>query len=397
MSPSKNLLFLMSGSIAAFKACQVVSQLVQDGFQVQVVMTEAATHFVGPVTLEGLTGRKVLTDIWQEGHAMDHIALTRWADRALLCPASANTIAKLAHGMADDLLSAMALAWPAEKPFLIAPAMNHQMLDAEVTKDNLARLRRRGFQVLPTDAGNLACGEVGLGRMLEPEQIMSYLKIPTRGHILVTGGATREPIDGIRFLSNVSTGQTAAALCDQLATMGWQVTYLHGVAALQPHGAREAIGFTTCQDLDGKLRSLLGSRDYAAVIHAAAVSDYSVQQAQPDVKLESQSELTLHLKLNPKLLPNLKEYSRLKTIQVIGFKLTLNSTVEDGLVKGQNVLSAGVDAIVTNDWLRVASDRTRHPGTLLERGTQTEFNDLTQLSQLLNAMITKGINHDLNS
>ncbi|NJL24023.1 MAG: hypothetical protein HC902_01765 [Calothrix sp. SM1_5_4] len=140
----------MSGSIAAFKACQVISRLTQEGSDVQVIATDSLSRFIGPATLEGLTGRKPLVDLWEGGHAMDHIHLTRWADAAVLCPASANTLARLAHGLADDMVSATALAWPiADKPFHIFPAMNTQMLRAPATQANLRLLSERGFRITP--------------------------------------------------------------------------------------------------------------------------------------------------------------------------------------------------------------------------------------------------------
>src|SRR4051812_6287817 len=199
----KKILFLMSGSIAAFKTCQVISKLVQDGNEVQIAATESTFEFVGRMTLEGLTGKKVLSDLWESGHAMDHIFLTRWADMAMLCPATANTLARLAGGFADDLVSAMTLAWPGDKPYFIFPAMNHQMLQAPVTQVNLQTLMSRGFRVAPTQSGSLACGEDGPGRMLEAEEILRRIRVKPLGEVLITGGATREPIDGIRFISNV--------------------------------------------------------------------------------------------------------------------------------------------------------------------------------------------------
>jgi phosphopantothenoylcysteine decarboxylase/phosphopantothenate--cysteine ligase len=386
MSKSK-ILFMMSGSIAAFKACQVISKLAQDGHEVQVAATPSAFKFVGAATLEGLTGRPVLGDIWENGRAMDHIHLTRWADFAILCPASANTIARLAHGLAEDLVSAMALAWPARKPFWIFPAMNRQMLAAAVTQENLSRLRNNGFSVAPTQSGSLACGEEGPGRMLEPDEILRLVTGPPRGRLLITAGATREPIDGIRFISNVSTGQTAAALADGLAAHGWSVTYLHGEGARQPVRANQRVGFGAFLDLDGKLRAALGSESFDAVIHCAAVSDFSVTGAEPERKIDSGSELSLRLKPNHKILPRLREYSGNKNIRVVGFKLTLNKSESETEAAARKLLEGDIDAVVANEWSRVERDRTRHPGSLITRGGKRDFANLDELSDRLNDLI----------
>ena len=390
----RKILFMMSGSIAAFKACQVISKLVQNGDEVQVVATKSTFEFIGAMTLEGLTGRKVLSDIFEAGHAMDHIHLTRWADFAVLCPASANTIAKLAQGMSDDLVSAMALAWPPQKRFFIYPAMNQQMIQAAATVTNLQILRERGFRVEPTQSGSLACGEEGPGRLLEAEEILRRLSLKSLGRVLVTGGATREPIDGIRFISNVSTGQTAAKLCDGLASYGWDVTFLHGVSSLQPKQAAHQMSFASFKDLDEKLRHELSRQDYAAVIHAAAVGDYSVIGADESHKLASDQPLKLSLQPNYKILPRLKEYSRNKRAQVIGFKLLVHQPLHEIAAVAQKSLGATVDAVIANEWNAVNADRSKHPGVLVTESGHTPFTTLTELSSILHPLIEQGVAHD---
>lgn len=392
----KKVLFLMSGSIAAFKACQVISRLVQNGNEVQVAATPSTFEFIGKMTLEGLTGKKVLSDLWESGRAMDHIHLTRWADCAVLCPATANTLARLAHGFADELVSAITLAWPLTKPYWIFPAMNHQMLQAEATTLNLKTLESRGFKVAPTQSGSLACGEDGPGRMLEAEEILGLIqtKTPDLGHVLITSGATREPVDGIRFISNVSTGQTASTICDDLEAQGWKVTYLYGIGAAQPKNALARLGFTSFADLDEKLRTELGTRPFAAVIHCAAVSDYSVANAQPKLKLASDLERTVKLTPNYKILPRLKEYSRNKQIKVVGFKLTLNLAPEQTLIQARQILSIDVDAVVANEWSSIETNRDYHPGSLLTKADEPqEFQDLHSLSLKLHQFIHQGGRH----
>lgn len=401
MSRSK-VLFMMSGSIAAFKACQVISRLVQDGFEVQVVGTPSLKNFIGAATLEGLTGRKVLSEIFATGHAMDHIELTRWADVGVICPASANTLARLSLGLADDLVSALVLAWPQGKALQIFPAMNTQMWNAEPTQRHVSALLQRGFFVAPTGNGNLACGETGAGRLLEPEQILERLHAVhrTRGNILITAGATRETIDGVRFLSNVSTGQTGSALAQSLALRGWHITYLHGQGALQPGLAACKVEFSSAADLEDKLREQLSQQKFSAVIHAAAVSDYTPseivmngesQPANEQIKLRSDQEIFLRLRQNKKILPQLKEYSQNRGLKVVGFKLTVNADEHKTLNAAQNILGDQVDAIVANDWSQVRADRTRHPGWLMTKSQPpAAFTNLNELAHQLNQFLSEG-------
>ena len=172
------LLFLLSSSIACYKACHAISRLTQAGIEVRTVATPAALRFVGGATLEGLTGSPVFSDVWTEGRAMDHINLARWADLALVCPATANTLNRLAAGLADDPIGALFLAWEIQqKPWWVAPAMNHAMLAHPATQASLARLRPMGVRVLDAGNGALACGETGEGRLIEPEALVAQVLV----------------------------------------------------------------------------------------------------------------------------------------------------------------------------------------------------------------------------
>lgn len=170
------LLFALTGSISCYKACHAISRLVQAGVEVQTVVTPAALHFIGPATLEGLTGRAPFGNLWESGRAMDHIELARWADLALVCPATANTIARLAGGLADDPVGALFLAWELKKkPWWMAPAMNHAMLEHPLTRENLRKLEAIGVRILPTGKGAQACGETGEGRLIEPDDLVLHV------------------------------------------------------------------------------------------------------------------------------------------------------------------------------------------------------------------------------
>lgn len=170
------LLFLLSGSISCYKACHAISRLAQAKIEVQTVATAGALRFIGASTLEGLTGRPPFTNLWENGRAMDHIELARWADLALLCPASANTLNRLASGLADDPVGALFLAWELQKkPWWVAPAMNSAMLAHPATQMSIQKLTTMGVRVLPPDSGALACGEIGAGRLMEPETIVTHV------------------------------------------------------------------------------------------------------------------------------------------------------------------------------------------------------------------------------
>jgi len=308
-------------------------------------------------------------------------------------------------------------------------------------------LHSRGFRIATTASGTLACGEEGEGRLQEPEEILRQLTagptltvnssaalsransaaavpsassvsassaassssqmnlaaptapLPKLGRLLVTAGATREAIDGIRFLSNVSTGQTGASLADLLSQRGWSVTYLHGQGAMKATKAAHSLSFSDYNDLDRKLRSELDQRDYFGVLHCAAVSDYGIENANSQVKINSDQPLTLNLKPNPKLLPKLKRYSRKPGLQVIGFKLTLNSTEAETTQRAQELLSENVDVVVANDWGQVNRDRSQHPGWLVRKNGIEPFRTLEELAQGLHNVLTpvKEKNHDLMS
>ncbi len=416
MSKSK-VLFFVTGSVAAFKAAAVVSRLVRDGYEVQCVMSGSALRFVGEATLEGLTGKRVLKDLWESGRAMDHIHFSRWADFGIVCPASANTLARMALGLADDVVAACLLAWPRSKPLYVFPAMNSEMLAAAPTQSHINSLRSRGVFVAESPSGTLACGETGDGRLLEPEEIVRLVRhfISPEGaasslsarhrRILITSGATRESIDGVRFITNHSTGRTGAELAEFFASAGWLVTLLHGQGAMKPsssHGGSERIHlleYSDHADLCEKMASQLGSIPFAAAIHCAAVSDYTVGGVSHSndllglgpkdlvgKKISSTTELTLRLLPTKKILPLLREFSINKGIKVVGFKMTLNSTREEMLAAASRIFDESVDAVVANDWAEVCLDRSKHPGVLRTRANEVQFESVSDLAAKLSGL-----------
>lgn len=323
---SKRILLAVTGSIAAYKAADFCSQLTKlEGVDIQVMLTQSATKFVGAATFEGLTGKPVLQSLWQPGQLMDHIHLGLKFDLLIVYPATANIIASLAQGQAHSLLTATCLALPEHIHKWIAPAMNTKMLQKETTTQaNLLKLQSDGWRILPTDSGSLACGETGAGRLLEPEAMIKLInqwRLPKR-RILVTGGGTRVPIDTARVLTNLSTGNTAWKIASELSQRGHLVTYVHSVSAKPQLLAERNFMFDTYWDLFHLLKSQLTNEAYDSIIHLAAVSDYELEQPLPD-KIESTDEvLTIKLKKTPKILNSLKDWSKNKNIFVTGFKFS---------------------------------------------------------------------------
>lgn len=382
MSKSK-ILFQMTGSIAAFKACGLLSKLVQAGHEVQVVASPSALQFIGAATLEGLTGKAVISDLWEKGHAMDHIHLMRWADLVIVAPASAHFINRIAQGVGDDLLTTMFLAHDFKKPYLLAPAMNTSMYLHPATQASLKTLRSWGVQVLEAASGVLACGEVGYGRLLEPEELMSEvekaLHSPTSNSkqnpsltnnevskVLVTLGGTSEPLDDVRSITNMSTGRTGAEIASTLSQLGFSVTVLASRTASPVAGVEKILPFTSFTDLKDLLHHELSQNSYSAIVHAAAVSDYRVSQILVDgkkmdsrKKISSGAKLTVEMTANEKLVDHLREWSRNKDIQIIAFKLTSQASMDER----QNAVTklfdhSPADFVVANDISEI--DNTQH-------------------------------------
>lgn len=349
MSKSKKVLVLMSGSIACYKACGLISKMVQAGMDVQVVASASAQKFVGNATIEGLTGKPLLSDLFQSDHIMDHIYLVREADLVIAVPATANMINKMAAGVGDDLLSTIFLAHDFKKPFLLAPAMNTKMYQHPVTQGSLEKLKKMGVEILETASGVLACGEVGWGKLLDPELIFAEVSKHFEKHlsvqnseiknqrisgrslrVLITSGGTSEPIDAVRVITNTSTGKTGAQLADALHSLGMLVTLLKAHKAIAPvSDIDKLLEFSSYADLAKTLQAELKAYSYDFIFHAAAVSDYSLAKGSVQGKMSSdKSIITLKLKRNPKLIDQLKKWSRNKKMKLIGFKMTAVNSSE---------------------------------------------------------------------
>lgn len=301
MITHKQIVLGVTGSIAAYKSADLVRRLRDHGAQVRVVMTTAATSFITPLTLQALSGQAVHTQLL-DAHAeaaMNHIELARWAELILIAPASANFLARLTYGHADDLLTTLCLVTTA--PIIVAPAMNQQMWQAPITQENCQRLQQRGITFLGPAHGAQACGETGAGRMLAPLELLQalenrYAPGPLTGHqVLITAGPTREPIDPVRFISNRSSGRMGYALAHAAQALGAQVTLISGPVALTPPAKVNTHSVSSAQEMFEAVMAHVSASNI--FIATAAVADYRPQH--PTRKKLKKQAHPLSLPLEP--------------------------------------------------------------------------------------------------
>lgn len=300
------ILLGITGGVAAYKAAELARLLKQDGVDVQSVMTASACQFIGPATLQALTGKPVFTDMWQTNDAssMAHINLSREVDAILIAPASADFIAKLANGLADDLLSTLCLA--RNCPLIIAPAMNRQMWENPATQRNLSILQQDGVKVLGPASGEQACGEIGMGRMLEADELaqavraMSQPKLLQSQRVLITAGPTFEAIDAVRGMTNVSSGKMGYALAHAVLDAGAEVTLVSGPVCLKPPVAVKCISVVSARDMMASVKKEIPQTDI--FISVAAVADYRATKISKQKIKKNEDDLTLVLTPNPDIL-----------------------------------------------------------------------------------------------
>ncbi|GGI18281.1 bifunctional phosphopantothenoylcysteine decarboxylase/phosphopantothenate--cysteine ligase CoaBC [Oxalicibacterium faecigallinarum] len=279
----KKIVLGLSGGVACYKAAELTRALSKAGATVQVVMTEAATHFITPVTMQALSGLPVVTNQWDARIAnnMPHIDLTRGVDAIVIAPCSADFMFKLAHGACDDLLSTLCVARPTYLPLLVAPAMNVEMWQNPATQRNVAQLRADGIQILGPDAGEQACGETGMGRMLEPEQLVEEIiasfqpKSLAGKCVLVTAGPTFEPIDPVRGITNLSSGKMGYAIARAAREAGAEVTLVSGPTALSAPFGVHRVNVQTAEQMHDVVMSRVATQDL--FIAVAAVADWRVR------------------------------------------------------------------------------------------------------------------------
>lgn len=354
----------VTGGIAAYKVAALTSTLAQRGAEIDVIMTAEAERFIAPLTFSSLTARPVYTSLWDVPERIPHIRLVREAHVALVAPATANIIAKLAHGIADDLLTTALLA--ARIPVVIAPAMNEAMYEHAATRENLAMLRARGYEFVDPERGFLAEREQGIGRLAAEEHIIDALeRVLARRRSLegkrvaITAGPTREPFDPIRFVSNASTGATGIALAREAVLRGAEVTLLLGPTLLEPPAGAQVVRITTADELyDAALDHAVGAD---LTIATAAVADWRPAERSESKRKKTAEDLTVEFARNPDVLAALGE--RKRGTFLVGFAAETDEHEANARAKLQG---KHLDAIAVND-------------VRGERGFGTGENELTLL------------------
>ncbi len=339
----KRTLIAISGGIAAYKSAELVRALIKQGMEVRVCMTRSACEFITPLTLQALSSKPVHTDLLDpEAEAgMGHIELARWAELILIAPATANILAKLAHGIADDLLTSVCLA--SEAPIHLAPAMNRVMWQKPVTQQNVSLLKQRGFTFHGPASGEQACGETGAGRMLEAIELASLiqdhfadqnsdevlLKPLENKQVVITAGPTREAIDPVRFISNRSSGKMGYALAEAARVLGATVTLISGPVALE---APKGVNRILVESAKQMHQATLQHAEFADIfIATAAVSDYSPKQTADQKIKKSSKDLTLELSYNPDILADVSQ--QYPTLFSVGFAAETENLIEHALDK----------------------------------------------------------------
>ena len=346
MISGKTIVLGVTGSIAAYKAAEIASQLTQAGAKVNVIMTKAATEFICPLTFRSLTGRPVVIEMFDLTSEMsvEHVALAQAADIVVIAPATANIIAKIAAGIADDMLCCTVLATKA--PIIIAPAMNVNMYENPVTQENLSKLKARGFTIVGPASGWLACGETGMGRLADIDEIIGTIKqvLGTKGDlfgkkIVVSAGGTQEPLDPVRHISNRSSGKMGYALAEAARDRGAQVILVTAPTALSKPVGVEVINVRTAQEMYEAVKKAVMPAD--ALIMAAAVADYRPREVSKNKIKKVATTLTLELERTPDILGTVKgDFLR------VGFAAESENLIENARTK---LLQKQLDLIVAND------------------------------------------------
>ena len=350
MLQGKTIVLGVTGGIACYKAAALASALVKQHADVQVIMTENATKFVTPITFEQLTGQKALTDTFDRNfrHSVEHIAVADQADLVLIAPATANVIAKLANGLADDMLTTTVLA--CNCPKAIAPAMNTKMYENPVTQDNLAKLRHYGWEVVEPASGRLACGAEGKGKLPEPEQLLE-LCLHTLAHekdlagrrVLVTAGPTREALDPVRYLTNRSSGRMGYAIAKAAARRGASVTLVSGPTALPRPGYMEIVDVESAQEMFEAVTCRAPEMDI--IIKAAAVADYRPAEVADNKIKKRDGELAIPLERTRDILGTLGQNKREGQF-LCGFSMETENLLENSRAKLQR---KNLDMVAANN------------------------------------------------
>ena len=393
MLKGKTILLGVTGGIAAYKAAALASALMKQHAAVEVVMTQNATKFVTPLTFEQLTGRRTMVDTFDRNfsHHVEHISLAQRTDLVIVAPATANVCAKLAHGLADDMLTTTILA--CRCPKLIAPAMNTNMYENPVTQDNLDILRHYGWDVIEPASGRLACGAVGKGKMPEPEELVQHiLRYLAMEHdmagkkVLVTAGPTQESLDPVRYLTNHSTGKMGYAIAKMAMLRGADVTLISGPTSITPPPFVRLVNVVSAKDMFDAVAAHANEADY--IFKAAAVADYTPADYHDDKMKKKDGDLSIPLKRTQDILKYLGEHR--KEDQVIcGFSMETQNMLENSQAKLEK---KNVDMICANN-LKVAGAGFGVDTNIITVITKNNIQELPLLSKeaAANAILDQAI------
>ena len=346
---NKKILLIICGGIAAYKSLEIIRLLKKKDAQVKTILTKNANKFVTPLSVVSLSKEKVYTDLFDHKNEseMDHISLSRWSDLILIAPATANTISKIAFGIADDLASTAVLA--SDKKIFLAPAMNVRMWEHPSNKDNINKIRNIGHQIIGPEIGDMACGEYGEGKMTEPEAIITYIekyfkniKNNKKFKALVTAGPTLEYIDPVRYITNKSSGKQGYAIAKSLKNNGFETTLISGPTNLDQIPGINIIRVNSAKEmLDATLKNLPAD----VAIFSAAVADYKVNKVQTK-KIKKRDNLNLTLEKNVDILGHISKHNSLRPKLVIGFAAETNDLEKNSQKK---LLEKNCDWIIAND------------------------------------------------
>lgn len=384
-----NVVLGVTGSIAAYKAAELVRLLVKRGLQVRVIMTHSATKFIGTETMAALSGHPVVTEFWNSSQdvntgfgsgAIEHIDLADWADVIAIAPATADTIAKLAHGIADTPLLATVLA--AQAPLIVAPAMNVNMLKAPRTKANLETLATDGVKIIDPGSGELACGWQGEGRLAEPEIVAAYISRELRGYplrgkrIVISAGPTREAIDEVRFISNRSSGKMGVALAREAFLLGAEVILVHGPLAISPPPGVRSCPVVAAAEMQMALEREISAdaRMADCVIMAAAVCDVAPTTVAPGKLKKNKISDSILLSQNPDIIGGISK-RRGEATRPLLVAFVVETGDQEGLREelGRKLKQKGVDWIIGNLAQEAFDLDTNRVTMLSKRGTQREL------------------------
>ena len=381
MLKGKHVLLGVTGSIAAYKIANLASMLVKLNADVHVIMTKNAEQFISPVTFETLTGNKVIDDTFERnsGYHVAHIAMAAEADIVMIAPATANVIAKLAHGIADDMLTSTMLACTA--PILLSPAMNTHMYDNPVTQENMRKLESLGYQLIEPAAGHLACGDTGKGKMPEPEMLLDCIlqeiaceKDMVGKKVLVTAGPTRESLDPVRYITNHSTGKMGYAIAENAARRGAEVTLVSGPTQLKRPRFMKVIDVTTAEEMFQAVNDVFDTQDI--ILMAAAVADYRPAVVYDEKVKKKDNQMSIELERTDDILRYLGE-NKTPGQFLCGFSMETQNMIGNSRAKLQK---KNLDMVAANN-LKVAGAGFQGDTNVLTLITQDEDVSLQLMSK----------------